>query len=70
MAKLSEEQVEVGVVPGAPGILTSGKERKQYMNDVLINLLPTRSEEREVLVVGSIPVAILPSCQDVKTIEL
>ena len=26
-------------------------------------LLPTRSEEREVLGVGSIPYAILPSCQ-------
>ena len=26
-------------------------------------LLPTGSEEREVLGVGSIPVAILPSCQ-------
>ena len=29
-------------------------------------LLPTGSEEREVLVVGSIPVAILPSCQYMK----
>ena len=27
-------------------------------------LLPTGTEEREVLGVGSIPVAILPSCQD------
>ena len=27
-----------------------------------IHLLPTGSEEREVLVVGSIPVAIRPSC--------
>ena len=35
-----------------------------------IVLLPTGSEEREVLGVGSIPVAILPSCQDVKTIAL
>ena len=26
-------------------------------------LLPTGNEEREVLGVGSIPVAILPSCQ-------
>ena len=33
-------------------------------------LLPTGSEEREVLGVGSIPVAILPSCQDMKTIAL
>ena len=29
------------------------------------NLLPTRSEERGVLRVGSIPVAILPSCQNI-----
>ena len=28
-----------------------------------LNLLPTGSEEREVLGVGSIPVAILPPCQ-------
>ena len=33
-------------------------------------LLPTGSEEREVLGVGSIPGAILPSCQDMKTISL
>ena len=32
--------------------------------------LPTRSEERGVLGVGSIPVAILPSCQDMRTIVL
>ena len=31
-------------------------------------LLPTVSEERGVLGVGSIPVAILPSCEEVKTI--
>ena len=35
-----------------------------------LHLLPTGSEEREVLGVGSIPVAILPSCQDMKTIAL
>ena len=34
------------------------------------NLLPTGSEQRGVLGVGSIPVAILPSCQDMKTIAL
>ena len=34
------------------------------------NLLPTGSEERGVLGVGSIPVVILPSCQDMKTITL
>ena len=33
-------------------------------------LLLTGSEERGVLGVGSFPVAILPSCQDVKTIAL
>ena len=33
-------------------------------------LLPTGSEEREVLGVGSIPVALLPSCKDVKNIAL
>ena len=33
-------------------------------------LLPTGSEEREVLWVRSIPVAILPSCQDMKTIAI
>ena len=32
--------------------------------------LYTGREEREVLGVGSIPVAILPSCQDVKNIAL
>ena len=33
----------------------------------LVCILPTgnRSEEREVLLVRSIPIAILPSCQDV-----
>ena len=34
------------------------------------SLLPTRSEERGLLGFGSIPVAILPSCQDMKTIAL
>ena len=34
------------------------------------DLLPTESEEREVLGVGSIPVAILPCCQDMTTIAL
>ena len=33
-------------------------------------LLPTGSEERGVLAVGSIPNAILPSCQDVRIIAL
>ena len=38
--------------------------------DVYVSLLPNGSEEREVLGVGSIPVAILPSCQDMKTIAI
>ena len=37
---------------------------------VCFALLPTGSEEREVLGFGSIPVAIRPSCQDMKTIAL
>ena len=36
----------------------------------LILLQPTGSEESGVLEVGSIPVAIPPSCQDMKTIAL
>ena len=43
---------------------------KEKLNTHIMNLLPTGSEEREVLGVGSIPVAILPSCQDLKTIAL
>ena len=35
-----------------------------------IILRPTGSEERGVFKVGSIPVAILPSCQHMKTIAL
>ena len=35
-----------------------------------IYLLPTGSEEREVLGFGSIPVGLLPSCQYVKNIAL
>ena len=34
------------------------------------DLLPTGREEREVLRVGSIPVAIFHSCQNMKTIAL
>ena len=33
-------------------------------------LLPTGSEEREVFGLGGIPVAVLPSCKDMKTIAL
>ena len=34
----------------------------------ILNLLPSRSEERGVLGVGGIPVALLQYCQDIKTI--
>ena len=37
---------------------------------IVICLLPTGSEEKEVLKVGSIPVALLSSCQDMKSIAL
>ena len=43
-------------------ILTMGRGLKKK------NLLPTGSEEREVLGVGSIPIAILPFCQDMEAI--
>ena len=36
----------------------------------LMLLLPPRSEERGVFGMGTIPVAILPSCQDMKTIAV
>ena len=38
--------------------------------NVAEHLLPTGSEEREVLGAGSIPVAILLSCQNMKSIAL
>ena len=42
-----------------------------YLNEWVITfLLPTRSEEREVLWVGNIPVAILLFCQDMEQIAL
>ena len=41
-----------------------------YIIGIMHPLLPTGSEEREVLGVGSIPVAIVPSCQFMKTIAL
>ena len=37
---------------------------------ITVSLLPTGSEEKGVFGVGSIPVAILPSCQDVEIIAL
>ena len=42
----------------------------RHVTFVLNDLLPIGSEERGVLGVGSIPVAILPSCQNVKTFAL
>ena len=38
-----------------------------FILKILINLLPTGSEERELLGVVSIHVAVLTSCQDKKT---
>ena len=38
--------------------------------ELINNVLPTGSEERGVLGVGSIPVTILSSSQDVKTMAL
>ena len=43
---------------------------RKFKTKKTYDLLPTGSEEKEVLGVGSIPVAILPSCQDMKTIAL
>ena len=43
---------------------------KIFSLHVKLHLLPTGSEERGVLGVGNIPVAILSSCQDIKTIAL
>ena len=41
-----------------------------YVRECPKNLLPTRSEEREVLGVWSIPVTILPTCQHMTIIAL
>ena len=49
-------------------VINSYTHRVHFM--IVICLLPTGSEEREVLKVGSIPVAILSSCQDMKSIAL
>ena len=35
----------------------------------VVNRFPTGSEKREVLGVGSIPMAIFPSCQDMKMLH-
>ena len=60
------QQKNFAVSPNAPEIWCSAC--GEHWEDMV--LLPTRSEEREVLGVGSIPVAILPSCQHIKTIVL
>ena len=48
---------------------TNTSNRLLYSNDIW-DSLPFRSEERELLGFGSIPVAILPSCPDMKTVVL
>ena len=51
--------------------MTNHKNQQVRQRDILfLYLLPTGSEEKGVLGVGSIPVAILPSCQDMKTVAL
>ena len=56
-------------------VLYSGGEETQVRTRVptgtwrSLPLLPTGSEEKEVLGVGSIPVAILPSCQYIKMLH-
>ena len=45
------------------------REGKQHAVNVSIILLPTGSEERGVLGFGSIPVAILTSCQNMKLLH-
>ena len=49
-------------------ITTGCKTRNGYEGESGVYLLPTGSEERGVLGVGSIPVTILPSCQDMEAI--
>ena len=55
---------------GPPGLGRHNNLSNSAPAGLLILLLPIESEEREVLGVGSIPVAILPSCYDMKTIVL
>ena len=60
---------------GMPGTTGQSKDVLQGFSFIVSfiwhdRLLSTRSEEREVLGVGSIPVAILPPCQDMKSVEL
>ena len=48
----------------------SNASRKTQENYIGYLILPTRNEKRELLGIASIPVAILPSCQDMKIIAL
>ena len=48
------------------GLSTTQLNSTQLSSSAARHLLPTGSEEREVLGVGSIPVPILPSCQYMK----
>ena len=50
--------------------LDNGMHAQRQDRDVYLVLLPTGSEEREIFWMGSIPVAILPSCQYVENIAL
>ena len=47
-----------------------GANRPPFYVSITFHLLPIGSEERGVSVVGSIPVAILPPCLDMKTVAL
>ena len=57
-----------GLVSGRPCPET-GAQSDTSVGDTSRELLPTGSEERGVLGVGSIPVAILPSCQYMKILH-
>ena len=51
--------------------MNKSEERKDHLRNMCQGLLlPTGSEEREVLGLRGIPVAILPSCQGMKIIAL
>ena len=55
---------------GGGGCRGEAGEQAKYSRMENEDLLPTGSEEREVLGVGSIPVALLPSCQYMEIIAL
>ena len=64
VVSLLVEKILISIIPhyGAGSMFTS-------LSMISICLLPTGSEERGVLWVESIPLAILPSCQDVKLLR-